>query len=375
MEGPSPSKRRKIGDEAREMIAKVYHFLKEEYEFTDLHKEPNADITHLRNITQRTAEATGVCERTVYKILQEEREKLREKFAAAGTSQSTQQKSFKEDKSEESDVAARVNEGTEPKIPEVRNVVATTSKEMPDGTNVASRSTERILVIKKDISEELSVATEANKIAAQRAIKEERDLTEESYVPKKEIDTKEERSSEDRGLPPLTEELDIKQERSTSEESDLPSLTKEIDIKQERSSSEESDFPSLTEEGDIKEERDLSEDRDLPTLTEDVKEETATSEERDLPTLTEEVKEETGTSEERSTTSEERITSEDSNTSEGRETSEESRSSSEGSKSSSEESNVNANGESTRISLNGIKDEDTREESSDIRRRRFRDWS
>ncbi|CAG4973937.1 unnamed protein product [Parnassius apollo] len=55
------------------MIASVYHFLKTEYEFTVSFKEPNCDISHLRNIAKRTAEATGVSESTVQRILKEER--------------------------------------------------------------------------------------------------------------------------------------------------------------------------------------------------------------------------------------------------------------------------------------------------------------
>ncbi|XP_022823556.1 variable charge X-linked protein 3B-like [Spodoptera litura] len=355
MEGPSPSKRRKIGDEAREMIAKVYRFLKDEYEFTDLHKEPNADITHLRNITQRTAEATGVSERTVYKILREEREKLKGKLATAGSSQTIEPMPLKVDLSEESDVDAGVNESTESEVPEDGNVVATTSKEMEQKlikkekdvaveTPGVSGRTERILVIKMghDTSEE----------STQKVIKEEKYLSQESNVP-----IKLERSSEDRVLPPSTGEIHIKEEkeeRSSSEESDLPPLTEEIDIK-EGSTSDESDLPPLTEETEIKEEGDLSEERDLPPSTEDVKEETSTSAE--------------------STTAEEKDTSDDSNTSEERDTSEEGSNTSEESKTSSEESHVNANGESEGLGINGIKEEsDTREESGDIRRR-YRDWS
>lgn len=56
------------------MIASVYHFLKEEYEFTIANQEPNCDLSHLRNISQRTADATGVSLRTVQRILKEEKE-------------------------------------------------------------------------------------------------------------------------------------------------------------------------------------------------------------------------------------------------------------------------------------------------------------
>lgn len=68
------------------MIANVYHFLKEEYEFTELHREPNCDISHLRNITKRTAAATGVSERTVQKILKEERDMTKERDVASTSS-------------------------------------------------------------------------------------------------------------------------------------------------------------------------------------------------------------------------------------------------------------------------------------------------
>ncbi|CAH1634866.1 unnamed protein product [Spodoptera littoralis] len=349
MEGPSPSKRRKIGDEAREMIAKVYRFLKHEYEFTDLHKEPNADITHLRNITQRTAEATGVSERTVYKILKEEREKLKGKLATAGSSQSTEPVPLKGDTSEESDVDAGVNESTESEVPEDGNLVVTTSKQIEeklikkeedvaDETPGVSGRTERILNMKSDKFEE----------STHKVIKEEQNLSEESNVP-----IKLERSSEERVLPP-SGGIHIKEDRSTSEESDLPPLTEETDIKEEGSTSDDSDLPPLTEELEVKEERDLSEERDLPPSTEDVKEETGTSTE--------------------STTTEEKDTSDDSTTSEEKDTSEESNTSGE-SKTSSEESHVHVNGDSEGLGINGIKEEsDTREESGDIRRR-YRDWS
>lgn len=56
------------------MIASVYHFLKEEYDFIKSVMESNSDLSHLRNITQRTAEATGVSLSTVQRILKEEKE-------------------------------------------------------------------------------------------------------------------------------------------------------------------------------------------------------------------------------------------------------------------------------------------------------------
>ncbi|XP_023933911.2 uncharacterized protein LOC112042931 [Bicyclus anynana] len=69
------NKRRKIVDsEGRSMIASVYHFLKEEYDFSKLFAEPNCDLSHLQNISQRTAEATGVSCKTVLRILKEEKE-------------------------------------------------------------------------------------------------------------------------------------------------------------------------------------------------------------------------------------------------------------------------------------------------------------
>ncbi|XP_063625722.1 uncharacterized protein LOC134797424 [Cydia splendana] len=70
----SETKRRKVVPaEGRAIIAKVFHFLKDEYKFTELYKEPHCDLSHLRNISKRTAEATGTSQRTVQKILQEER--------------------------------------------------------------------------------------------------------------------------------------------------------------------------------------------------------------------------------------------------------------------------------------------------------------
>lgn len=56
------------------MIASVYHFLREEYEFTKTYMEPNSDLSHLRDITLRTAAATGVSTKTVQRILKEEKE-------------------------------------------------------------------------------------------------------------------------------------------------------------------------------------------------------------------------------------------------------------------------------------------------------------
>ncbi|XP_047538671.1 uncharacterized protein LOC125072190 [Vanessa atalanta] len=69
------SKRRKVvHSEGRSMIASVYHFLREEYEFTKSVAEPNCDLSHLGDITRRTAEATGDSMKTVQRILKEEKE-------------------------------------------------------------------------------------------------------------------------------------------------------------------------------------------------------------------------------------------------------------------------------------------------------------
>ncbi|CAH2258415.1 uncharacterized protein LOC120632142 [Pararge aegeria] len=68
------SKRRKvIRSESREMIAKVYHFLKEEYAFMAAYNNDKCDLTPLRNIRQRTADATGVSTGTVTRILKQEK--------------------------------------------------------------------------------------------------------------------------------------------------------------------------------------------------------------------------------------------------------------------------------------------------------------
>uniref|UniRef100_A0A2A4J7G5 Uncharacterized protein n=1 Tax=Heliothis virescens TaxID=7102 RepID=A0A2A4J7G5_HELVI len=67
-------KKEVVSTQARQMIANVYRYLKEEYKFTELYLEPNCDISHLRNITMRTAAATKVSERTVQEILKEERD-------------------------------------------------------------------------------------------------------------------------------------------------------------------------------------------------------------------------------------------------------------------------------------------------------------
>ncbi|XP_063536849.1 uncharacterized protein LOC134746410 [Cydia strobilella] len=67
-------RKRVIPPEERAIIAKVFHFLKDEYIFTELYKEPHCNFSHLRNISKRTAEIAGTSTRTVNKILQEERQ-------------------------------------------------------------------------------------------------------------------------------------------------------------------------------------------------------------------------------------------------------------------------------------------------------------
>ncbi|KAJ8713995.1 hypothetical protein PYW08_007615 [Mythimna loreyi] len=58
--------------QSRQIISKVYNFLKTEYEFTLRNQGPNCDLSHLENIIQRTAEATNVTERTVQRIIRED---------------------------------------------------------------------------------------------------------------------------------------------------------------------------------------------------------------------------------------------------------------------------------------------------------------
>ncbi|KAJ8714797.1 hypothetical protein PYW08_004778 [Mythimna loreyi] len=67
-------KRKVVQSEGREMIASVYHFLKEEYDFTVSYQEPNSNLSNLRHIRHRTAQATGVSVRTVHRVLQEEKD-------------------------------------------------------------------------------------------------------------------------------------------------------------------------------------------------------------------------------------------------------------------------------------------------------------
>ncbi|KAJ8715231.1 hypothetical protein PYW08_005212 [Mythimna loreyi] len=76
------NKKRKVAQsEGREMIASVYHFLKAEYDFTVSYQEPNSDVSNLRNITRRTAQATGVSERTVQRVMREEKDMPRTPYA------------------------------------------------------------------------------------------------------------------------------------------------------------------------------------------------------------------------------------------------------------------------------------------------------
>ncbi|XP_072935183.1 uncharacterized protein [Epargyreus clarus] len=67
-------KREVIDSEGRAMIARVFHFLRDEYDFMKTHNVENSDLSPLANIRRRTAEATGVSERTVSRILKEEKE-------------------------------------------------------------------------------------------------------------------------------------------------------------------------------------------------------------------------------------------------------------------------------------------------------------
>lgn len=59
------------------MICDIYKFLKEENEFTKTFKYCSCDLSHLNNISQRTADATGVHRSTVSKILNEGSKKLK----------------------------------------------------------------------------------------------------------------------------------------------------------------------------------------------------------------------------------------------------------------------------------------------------------
>ncbi|XP_037876446.1 uncharacterized protein LOC105841410 [Bombyx mori] len=70
----SERKRKVIHGEGRAIIARVYHFLREEYNFMKANNMDNCDLSPLANIRKRTAEATGISERTVTAILKEEKE-------------------------------------------------------------------------------------------------------------------------------------------------------------------------------------------------------------------------------------------------------------------------------------------------------------
>ncbi|XP_023946247.2 uncharacterized protein LOC112051703 [Bicyclus anynana] len=61
-------RRQVVGSEGRSIIISVRKFFKEEYDFSKLFPEPNS---HLRNVTQRTSEATGVALKTVRHIIRE----------------------------------------------------------------------------------------------------------------------------------------------------------------------------------------------------------------------------------------------------------------------------------------------------------------
>ncbi|CAH2098567.1 unnamed protein product [Euphydryas editha] len=67
-------KRKVIRSEGRAIVASVYHFLQEEYNFMKENNHDWCDLTPLSNIRKRTANATGVSERTVTTILKEEKE-------------------------------------------------------------------------------------------------------------------------------------------------------------------------------------------------------------------------------------------------------------------------------------------------------------
>ncbi|CAH2088633.1 unnamed protein product [Euphydryas editha] len=67
-------KRKVIRSEGRAIVASVYHFLQEEYNFMKENNNDWCDLTPLSNIRKRTANATGVSERTVTTILKEEKE-------------------------------------------------------------------------------------------------------------------------------------------------------------------------------------------------------------------------------------------------------------------------------------------------------------
>ncbi|KAL0830136.1 hypothetical protein ABMA28_003593 [Loxostege sticticalis] len=69
----SMSKRKVIRSEGRAIIAKVFHFLQEEYNFMKANNTDKCDVSPLANVLKRTADATGVSKRTVTRILKEEK--------------------------------------------------------------------------------------------------------------------------------------------------------------------------------------------------------------------------------------------------------------------------------------------------------------
>uniref|UniRef100_A0A2A4J6H7 Uncharacterized protein n=1 Tax=Heliothis virescens TaxID=7102 RepID=A0A2A4J6H7_HELVI len=113
--GITKEKRKIVRSEARKIVANVYHFLKEEFEFTELHREPNCDISHLRNITMRTAAATKVSVRTVQQILREEREAAN-KSSNVSSLKNNQRKRGKIKKDIESDSEADSSDSTKQNI-------------------------------------------------------------------------------------------------------------------------------------------------------------------------------------------------------------------------------------------------------------------
>ncbi|XP_047032322.1 uncharacterized protein LOC124639129 isoform X1 [Helicoverpa zea] len=122
-------KRIVFSTQARRMIANVYRYLKEEYKFTVLYLEPNCDISHLRNITERTAAATGVSPRTVQKILKEERDgEISSEFEISPKRKQRKKGKIKEEI--ESDSEEDYNESTEETI----------SREEEDATSTSPNS-------------------------------------------------------------------------------------------------------------------------------------------------------------------------------------------------------------------------------------------
>ncbi|XP_069364616.1 uncharacterized protein [Maniola hyperantus] len=70
----SMSKRQVVHSEGRAIIAKVFHFYQEEYKFLKASNSDKCDLSPLASLLKRTAEATGVSESTVSRILKEEKE-------------------------------------------------------------------------------------------------------------------------------------------------------------------------------------------------------------------------------------------------------------------------------------------------------------